>query len=69
LYDPGQGSTGVIGVANVQGVSYAVRVGYSDGSQRVLSGDLVPHLSQAQINGLLSFVAAMRTKAVDEILP
>lgn len=69
LYDPGEGSTATGGVPNVQGVAYSVRVVYSDGSQRALSGNLVPHLSQAQINGLLSFVAAMRVKANDEILP
>lgn len=48
---------------------YSVQVRYSDNSVRVVAGDLVPHLSQAQINGLLNFVADMRTKANTEILP
>lgn len=48
---------------------YNVQVRLSDGSVRVRSGDLQPHLTQAQINGLLAFMAAMRVKANDEILP
>ena len=48
---------------------YSVQVRFSDNSVRVVAGDLVPHLSQAQINGLLNFVADMRTKANTEILP
>lgn len=51
------------------GASFAVQVRYSDGSVKVLTGDLVPHLTTQQINSLLSFMAAMRTKAVAEILP
>jgi len=48
---------------------YSVQVRHSDNSLRVVAGDLVPHLSQAQINGLLSFLADMRVKANNEILP
>lgn len=48
---------------------YSVQVRYSDNSVRVVAGDLVPHLSQGQINGLLSFLADMRVKANNEILP
>lgn len=54
---------------DIAGASYSVQVRYSDNSMRVVTGDLVPHLSQAQINGLLSFMADMRVKAVAEILP
>lgn len=69
LYDPGEGSAATGGIPNVQGVHYTVQVVYSDGSVRALSGNLVPHLTTTQINGLLSFVAAMRVKANAEILP
>lgn len=63
LFDPEPGSGGQ------QSVSYSVQVRYSDGSRKVLSGDLAPHLTPQQISGLQSFMAAMRTKANDEILP
>lgn len=32
-------------------------------------GNLVPHLIQAQINGLLDFMASIRTQAEEQILP
>jgi hypothetical protein len=48
--------------------SFTVHVKYSDGSTRTLSGNLAPHLSNAQINGLLAFMSDMRVKAVNEIL-
>lgn len=48
---------------------YRVHVVMSDGGVKVVEGDLVPHLTQTQINSLLAFMAAMRTKAVAEILP
>lgn len=51
------------------GASYSVQVMYSTGEVRALTGDLVPHLTPAQITSLQSFMAAMRTKAVAEILP
>jgi hypothetical protein len=51
------------------GASYSVQVRMSDGTIKVRTGDLVPHISQAQTNSLLSFMAAMRTKAVAEFLP
>ena len=51
------------------GVSYEVQVRYDSGEVKVLRGNLVPHLTQAQIDALLNFVALMRTKAETEILP
>ncbi len=48
---------------------YSVQVIYSDGSMRVLTGNLVPHLTQGQINSLLSFMASLRVQANDQILP
>lgn len=50
-------------------VDYSVKIVFSDGSVVVRSGDLLPHLSQAQINGLISFMNDMRTKAESEFLP
>ena len=49
--------------------SYSVQVKHTDGSLKVLTGDLSPHLTTAQINGLLALMAALRVKAVAEILP
>lgn len=36
---------------------------------RLLRGDLVPHLTQAQAAGLLDFMADLRTQAENEVLP
>jgi hypothetical protein len=36
---------------------------------RAISGNLAPHLTPAQITGALTLLAALRAKAVDEILP
>lgn len=51
------------------GATYSVQVRFSDGTMRVVAGNLTPHLSTAQINALLSFMADMRVKAKAEILP
>lgn len=48
---------------------YTVQVIYNDGTRQTLTGDLQPHLTTAQINNLLAFMASMRTKAESEILP
>ncbi len=53
----------------VAAASYSVQVRYNDGTISVLTGDLVPHLTPAQVNGLLAFLADMRAKAIAEILP
>lgn len=47
---------------------YWVEVVMSDGSAQILQGDLVPHLSGAQISGLIDFMADLRAKAEAEIL-
>ena len=52
-----------------QTATYEVQVKYDDGSITVMNGDLVPHLTPAQITGLMDFVDSMRTKAEEEILP
>lgn len=51
------------------GVRYSVQVKMSDGSMVVRTGDLVQHLTQAQQDNLLSFMANLRTKAEAEFLP
>jgi len=51
------------------GASYAVQVVYSTGEVRALTGNLVPHLTTAQINSLVAFMQVIRTKAESEILP
>jgi hypothetical protein len=55
--------------SEVAAAAYTVQVKYSTGEVRVLTGNLTPLLTQAQINGLLSFMADMRAKAIAEILP
>jgi hypothetical protein len=47
---------------------FRVEVVMSDGSARVMEGDLVPYLTQAQISGLMDFMADLRNKAEAEIL-
>lgn len=49
---------------------YEVQVLQADGSLfRLVSGNLVPHLTAGQINALRAFMADMRAKAESEILP
>lgn len=49
--------------------TFRVEVRYSDGSTRIVAGDLVPHLTPAQITGQLNFLDAMRAQAISQILP
>lgn len=51
-----------------QTVLYQVQVIFSDGTEVQRSGNLVPELTQTQINQLLAFMASMRTKAVAEFI-
>jgi hypothetical protein len=46
---------------------YRIEVSMSDGSIKTLQGDLVPHLSGAQITGLMDFMTDVRAKAEAEI--
>ena len=48
---------------------YSVQVRYDNGEIKVLSGDLVPHLTAEQIDALMGFMDDMRVKAEAEILP
>jgi hypothetical protein len=52
-----------------RGARFSVQVGMSDGSLEVLTGDLVPHLTQQQISNLVTFMSNLRTQAEQEILP
>ncbi len=48
---------------------YSAQVRYDDGEIKLMTGDLVPHLTQGQIDALMGFMDDMRVKAVNEILP
>ena len=51
-------------------VEYRVEVLDQSGNlMEVKDGNLVPHLTAGQITALQDFMADMRTKAADEILP
>ena len=51
-------------VDDVPTMTYSIQVLDQDGFvMRVLTGDEVPHLTQAQIDGLLAFAAVQRGKA------
>lgn len=63
LFDPDPLGTETAGAA------YSVQIRMSDGSIVTRSGDLVPHISAAQRNSLLSFMQTLRTKAIAEFLP
>lgn len=49
--------------------SFAITVELSNGDRIVKRGNLVPHLTTAQITGLLDFMANLRTQAENQILP
>ena len=51
-------------------IHYSVQVLQADRSIfRVATGDLVPHLTQVQVDALIGFMATLRTKAETELLP
>lgn len=56
--------------AAIQSAHYQVEVLDADGRRiNQLSGNLVPHLTQAQITALLGFMADLRVQAEEQILP
>jgi hypothetical protein len=58
------------GVAADMKAGFFVQVFNQNGELfREISGDLAPHLSTAQRNGLIQLMQDMRAKAVAEILP
>ena len=48
---------------------YEVQVQYSTGEIVTRSGDLLPHITQAQKNALVAFLDALRVQAEEQILP
>lgn len=52
-----------------QAAYFDVQVMLSNGWKTVRHGDLVPYITTAQRNALMSFMAALRTQAESEILP
>ena len=51
-------------------VQYDVEILGSDGELfDKKTGDLVPHLTQGQIDALIAFMGVLRTKANNELLP
>lgn len=61
---PATGEEGAIKSAH-----FDVKVVLSDGTVVTRRGDLQPHLTPAQIDGLLAFMADLRAQAEVEILP
>lgn len=49
--------------------NFRVGVLYSDNQVKYIEGDLVPHLTQNEITQLLSFLATLRTRATQQLLP
>jgi len=47
---------------------YEVQVIYDNGDITVLSGDLLPHITPAQVAALVAFMDGLRVQAVNEIL-
>lgn len=46
-----------------QSARYSIQVLRSDGSIDVRTGNLVPHLTNAEVNGLIALMNRVRTKA------
>lgn len=51
------------------GAFFSVQVRYNDGSMRVLTGDLLPHISAQRKTSLNQFMNDLRQQAIAEILP
>ena len=52
-----------------QSAHFQVQILMSDGRELSRRGDLVPHITPAQRQGLLDFMDSLRTQAANEILP
>ena len=48
--------------------AYSVQVAMSDGTIKVRTGDLLPHITTAQRNALQNSMASLRTQATTEML-
>jgi len=56
------------GTAAGQGATFQVRVLMSDGSIETRQGNLAPHITIAQRNGLLGFLDDIRAQAITQLL-
>lgn len=54
---------------NSAATRFTVYARMSDGTRKLLAGDLVPHLTPAQKGSLTTLMTTIRAKAVAEILP
>ncbi len=69
LFDPDPTRQTVIDGDETQGARFTVQVEFNDGSLDPKKGDLVPHITPAQISALQAFMDSLRTQANDEFLP
>jgi len=51
-----------------QSAHFQIELIRSDGSRKSIRGDLVPHITAAQRQGLMDFMASLRTQAEEQIL-
>ena len=58
----------VIELHDTNEVYYNIKIGMSDGSVVIKTGNLVPHLTAQQISQIELFMTTLRTKAEDEFL-
>lgn len=52
-----------------QGATYRVQVELSDGSIEIRQGNLIPHLTNAEVTGLQNLLARLRGKANTAWIP
>lgn len=53
----------------VSSVSFSIQIKHSDGSLRVITGDLLPHLTSQRKTSLNQFMNDLRQQAITELLP
>ena len=53
----------------LQEATFMITVVYDDGSETMVRGNLIPHLTAVQKTQIQAFMAEMRTKAETEVLP
>ncbi len=69
LFDPDPTRQTVIDGDETKGAFFSVQVEFNDSSLEVKTGNLVPHITAAEISALQSFMDSLRTQANDEFLP
>jgi len=52
-----------------QAAYFDIQIVFSDGTYITRTGDLVPHITPAQRQGLIDFMDSLRTQAESEVLP